>query len=75
MSILWSAKEIEVLKKLVNAKVTNQEMAKVFPSRSRHAIEQKIYDLGLSNTRTLEADINYEAFTKLIKSARRSKCL
>lgn len=75
MSILWSAKEVEVLKKLVNAKVTNQEMAKVFPHRTQQGITQKIAQLGLSQVRTPADNINYDAFTKLIKSAGRSKCL
>ena len=73
MSILWSAKEIEVLKQLVEAKISDQDIMKVLPHRSKNSINQKISQLGLAEVRT--PAINYEAFTKLIKSAGRQKCL
>ena len=75
MSILWSAKEIEVLKQLVEAKISDQDIMKVLPHRSKNSINQKIAQLGLSEVRTPADNINYEAFTRLIKSAGRQKCL
>lgn len=75
MSLAWTDREIEVLKKLVEAKVTDADIFNVLPHRTKNGIKNKITQLGLAHVRTPADNINYEAFTKLIKSVGKSKCL
>ena len=58
--IAWSDEEKNILKELwPSSKVTVNDILKVFPNRSRKAVEDQANDLGLKRPKGTEIDMEY----------------
>lgn len=72
MSIKWTDKEIEILKKMVNAHKTPEQIAQVIKSRTLDGIRNKVGHMGWHFMH--EPDFDYAAFERIMKTGRQ-KCL
>lgn len=65
MSIKWTDKEIEILKKMIDANKTAEQIAQVIKSRTLEGIRNKVQRMGL--TWVHEPEFDMDAFHKLMK--------
>ena len=63
--MLWTEKEVEILKRLYPAGVPLEEIAKVLKSRTLAAIQNKAQQLGLK--RKTGGEIDEEYYNKLVE--------
>jgi hypothetical protein len=74
--ILWTEKEIEILKELATAGRDAREISLVLKSRSRAAIHEQASRQGISvGAASQEPEIDFEAFKKMLKTVRNPKCV
>jgi len=69
---IWTKKEEEILKTLIEHGCTIEQCCNVFPSRSIDSLRRKIVRMGLEIIRK-EPDINFEAFKQLMRG--KQECL
>jgi len=73
MSILWTDKEVEILKKMVEAHKTPDDVALVLKSRTPESIRNKADRIGVKFN--YEPEFDYEAFERIMKTGGKQKCL
>lgn len=66
----WTAKEIDMLKKIGELKGTIKDAKKIFPYRTHDAIYTKASSLGISLAGE-EPEPDFEAFKELLKESRK----
>jgi len=65
MSIKWTDKEIDLMKKMVAAHKTAEDIVQVLKSRTTDSIRNKVQRMGLAWAHEPEFDM--DAFNKLMK--------
>lgn len=72
MSIKWTDREVEILKKMLDAHKTLEEVAQVLKSRTEDGIRNKVDNMGWHFTH--EPEFDYAAFERIMKGGKQ-KCL
>jgi len=73
MSQVWSKEEDNALNKMLDAGAGMSDLAKVLTSRTEDGIKNRIYKIGRRIRKAPMVD--FDAFTKFMKSAGKAKCL
>lgn len=73
MKAPWDEKETEILRKMVEAGKSAEDVGKVLVGRSSNAIRSKVNSIGMAFHATPEID--FEAFKQIMKTVRCPKCV
>jgi hypothetical protein len=65
MSVIWKAKEVEILKQMLDANKTPQEVAQVLKSRTLDGIRNKVSKMGWQWA--FEPEFDMDAFRKIMR--------
>lgn len=73
MKAFWTAQEVDILRKMVEAGKSIDDIRKVLVARSANAIRCKVNDIGMIFQG--KPEIDFEAFKQIMKTVREPKCV